>query len=52
VAHALRVLGAEGTIFVPQGASPCKLRKIEEPGGRMETVPGDPVEADVLARVP
>jgi threonine dehydratase len=50
LAYALRTVGAEGTIYVPDGAARSKLRKIEELGARVETVAGDPLEAELHAR--
>jgi threonine dehydratase len=50
LAYALRTVGADGTIFVPEGAAPGKLRSIEELGARVETVAGDPLEAELHAR--
>lgn len=50
VAHALRTVGATGTIYVPETADPDKLRRIRALGGRVEVHGRDSAEAEVHAR--
>jgi len=50
LAYALRSVGANGRVFVPEDAAPAKLRKIETLGATIEKVGGDPVEAERQAR--
>ncbi len=50
VAYSLSRLGATGVVFVPEDASPGKVRAIERHGARLRRIAGDPVEAEVQAR--
>lgn len=50
VAYALRQIGATGTVFVPEGASPTKLAAIERQGGRIRFHGHDSSDTEVFAR--
>jgi threonine dehydratase len=50
VTFALRSLGASGTIFVPENASPNKVGAIRRLGAEVQTAGEDPVEAEAHAR--
>jgi threonine dehydratase len=50
VAYALRQIGASGTVFVPNGASPTKLGAIERLGGRIRVHGQDSSDTEVFAR--
>ncbi len=50
VTFALRNLGASGTIFVPENASPNKVGAIRRLGAEIRTAGRDPVEAESHAR--
>jgi len=50
VAWALRELGVPGVVFVTEGASPAKLRTIEELGAEVRPHGADCIEAEAHAR--
>lgn len=50
VAHVLRHLGLDGTVFVPTTVAAGKLARIRQAGLRVEITGGDPSEAELAAR--
>ena len=50
VATAAAATGFAATIYVPESADPAKQAAIRAAGGRLETVAGDPLAAELLAR--
>ncbi len=50
VAYGLERLGSSGIVFVPESASPSKVRAIEARGVEIRRVAGDPVMAEEKAR--
>jgi threonine dehydratase len=51
VATAGKVLDTVVTVFVPTTADPTKLEAIRAAGAALETIPGDPLQAELAARV-
>jgi threonine dehydratase len=50
VAFALRTIGVRGTVYVPEGAEPSKVARIESLGGRVEYRGIDSAETEAYAR--
>jgi threonine dehydratase len=50
VASAGRVLNTQVTVYAPESADPSKLAAITAAGAALETVPGDPLQAELMAR--
>lgn len=50
VAYALRVIGGNGLVFVPNGASPSKVANIRKLGAEVEFFGEDSIETEIHAR--
>jgi threonine dehydratase len=50
VAYALRVIGGNGLVFVPEGASPSKVANIKSLGAEVEFFGDDSIETEIHAR--
>ena len=51
VAGVARALGLPCRVFVPAAVRPVKLERLRATGARLEIVDGDPLEAELVARV-
>jgi len=49
-AHALKVVGCEGTIYLPETAAPAKIRDLQSHGASLRFIGGDCVLAEIQAR--